>query len=192
MTDPVLHLLVGPNGAGKSTFFERVLGPSTHLEFVNADVIAASHWPGREVERAYDAARLAAEAREALIATRQSFAAETVFSHDSKVDLVHRCVEQGYLVSLHVILVPADLAVARVRNRVDVGGHAVPEEKIRDRYARLWTLVRAAITLTHEAFVYDNSRAATPFRLVATFRSGQLTGDAAWPTWTPNELRAWP
>jgi len=43
MADPVLHLLAGPNGAGKSTLHEKVIGPTTHLEFVNADVIGS--WP---------------------------------------------------------------------------------------------------------------------------------------------------
>lgn len=41
MTGPVLHVIVGPNGAGKSTLYTRVLGPETHLPFVNADLMYA-------------------------------------------------------------------------------------------------------------------------------------------------------
>ena len=55
-----LDLLVGPNGAGKTTFFERIIAPDRPgLPFVNADRIAAARFPGEEVERAYDAARIA-------------------------------------------------------------------------------------------------------------------------------------
>ena len=48
MGDPVLHLVAGPNGAGKTTFHDRVLAPATSLPFVNADHLAARHWPGDE------------------------------------------------------------------------------------------------------------------------------------------------
>ena len=61
MPDPVLHLIAGPNGAGKTTFYEKVLGPTTKLAFVNADVIAEEHWPGATVEHAYDASAIATD-----------------------------------------------------------------------------------------------------------------------------------
>ncbi|MBI2709810.1 MAG: zeta toxin family protein [Actinobacteria bacterium] len=190
MADPVLHLIAGPNGAGKSTLYDRVIGPVTKLEFVNADVIAASEWPDDAAAHAYDASRLAAERRDELLAAGTSFVTETVFSHDSKVDLVKAAAEAGYLVILHVVLVPEDLAVARVRNRVENDGHDVPEEKVRSRYARLWSLVAKAIELVDEATLYDNSSASEPFRVVASFHRGVAVSKPAGPRWTPKELRA--
>ena len=190
MADPVLHLIAGPNGAGKSTLYDRLIGPVTKLEFVNADVIAALEWPDDTAAHAYDAARLAAERRDELLAARTSFITETVFSHESKVDLVKAAGEAGYLVTLHVVLVPEDLAVARVANRVENDGHDVPEEKVRSRYARLWPLVAEAIELVDEATVYDNSSASEPFRVVASFNRGFALRKPAWPRWTPKELRA--
>src|SRR5699024_8596455 len=106
------------NGAGKSTFASRVLQPITHLEFVNADLIAAERWPDAPMEHAYEASRAAAVERDRLLAARRSFMTETVFSHPSKVDLVDQAAGLGYLVHLHVILVPVDLAVLRVADRV--------------------------------------------------------------------------
>lgn len=189
MTSPVLHLLAGPNGAGKSTFVERVLIPSTGLPFVNADIIATREWPGAETEHAYEASRLAAAQRARQMGLRTSFITETVFSHPSKVDLVHQAVLLGYLVSLHVILVPVELSVARVAERIRRGGHNVPAEKIRQRHARVWPLVAAARDEADRAVFYDNSRAATPFREVARFDGGQPVGDPQWPDWTPNVVR---
>lgn len=78
---PVLRLLAGPNGSGKTTFYEQVLGPVTGLPFINADVIAREHWPISEGDRSYEAAKLAEQGRDELIAQRRSFIAETVFAH---------------------------------------------------------------------------------------------------------------
>jgi predicted ABC-type ATPase len=190
MADPVLHLLAGPNGAGKSTLHEQIIGPTTHLEFVNADEIAVKHWPDDAATRSYDAAALAADRRSDLIETRTSFVTETVFSHDSKLDLVRTAVDAGYLVVLHVVAVPEDLAVARVANREQNGGHAVSEVKVRERCRRLWPLVAQAIVEVHGATVYDNTRAAAGFRVVARFEHGRPVGRPDWPSWTPDPLRA--
>jgi predicted ABC-type ATPase len=185
----VLHLIVGPNGAGKTTYYEEVLGPVTSLPFINADALALAHWPEDPVARAYDAGRLAAAERGRRIARRSSFVAETVFSHPSKLDLCRAALDAGYLLLLHVLLIPEELAVARVEERVRDGGHDVPVEKIRQRFGRLWRLVRQAIDLCDETEVLDNSRAATPFRRVARFEKGTLLA-ADWPPWTPPDLRA--
>jgi len=185
---PVLHLVAGPNGSGKSTLVARVLQPVTHLRFVNADVIAVERWPGDEMIHAYEVSVIAAEERQSLMAERTSFITETVFSHPSKLDLLDDAVERGYLVHLHVVMVPLELTMQRVKERVRDGGHAVPEEKIRGRYQRLWDLVAEGIEAAHFATVYDNSRAATPFRIVATYQNGILTDHPDWPRWAPPNL----
>jgi len=190
MSDPVLHLLAGPNGAGKSALYDTVIGPATHLEFVNADVIATQRWPEDPVGKSYDAAVVAAERRAELIEARLSFVTETVFSHVSKLKLVHTAIDAGFLVTLHIVMIPESLAVARVANRVRAGGHAVPEDKIRQRYLRLWPLVASAIGVVDNATAYDNSRAARPFRVVAAFEHGSPVGSPDWPAWTPEALRA--
>ena len=187
MADPVLHVLAGPNGSGKSTLWELLLGPVLHIEFVNADEIATRRWPRSAARHAYDAARLATKRREELLAARRSFATETVFSHESKVQLVRDAGAAGYLVTLHVVVIPVELAVARVANRVENGGHEVPETKVRERYQRLWRHVTDAIGIAEQARAYDNSIAADPFRPIAEFERGAcLWSD--WPKWAPSEL----
>lgn len=187
--DPVLHLLAGPNGSGKTTLAERVIGPVTHLPLVNADDIAARRWPSAQPEHAYDASALAAAERDRLIRERASFIAETVFSHPSKLDLVRSAREAGYRVVLHVVLVPEDATVARVAHRVRRGGHAVPEEKIRARYRRLWPLLADARDLADVTYLYDNSSASHPLRLIATYEHGELISGEDWPAWAPDALR---
>lgn len=187
-SSPDLYLVAGPNGAGKTTFYERVL-TTTGLDFINADQIAAFHWPGDEVAHAYDAAAEAAAVRERYIADRRSFITESVFSHAPKVDLVARAVEAGYRVHLRVLIVPVDLSVARVSQRVVEGGHEAPEAKIRQRHQRLWAHVIDAMDMAYETRVYDSSgQTGQDFVEVARYQYGTLLGDTRWPDWAPSEL----
>lgn len=188
MADPVLHLLAGPNGAGKSTLCREVIAPVTHLPFVNADAIAHAQWPSDELAHGHEASALAARTRTALLEQRRSFITETVFSHPSKLELVHDARRRGYRVTLHVVMIPEELAVFRVRERVLNRGHDVPEQKVRERFHRLWPLVAEAITVADESYVYDNSSAVRPHQLVAAFLSGRPSGPVHWPQWTPRQL----
>lgn len=188
-----LDLVVGPNGAGKSTFVALSLAPLLpNSVFVNADEIAKQRWPQDPAARSYDAARIAAETRARLIELGRSFIAETVFSHPSKLELITDARAAGYVVVLHALLIPEDLAVERVRHRVHAGGHDVPESKIRERHQRLWRLVAQAISRSDMTSVYDNSRTRGP-RIVGQFSAGDVVGAPSWPAWTPRELSArWP
>ncbi|MGV0748795.1 zeta toxin family protein [Mycolicibacter minnesotensis] len=188
-----LDLVVGPNGAGKSTFVALTLAPLLPgVPFVNADEIAKNRWPDEAAAHAYDAARLAAQTRMKLIEAGRSFIAETVFSHESKIELIRTADAHDYTVVLHAVLIPEALAIHRVRYRVAAGGHTVPEGKIRERYHRLWPLVAEAIGMVDVATVYENSRAAGP-KIVAQFAGGAPIGELSWPAWAPDALvTRWP
>ena len=185
-----LDLVVGPNGAGKSTFVELTLArllPGS--AFVNADEIAKQRWPDDPASHAYQAARVAAATRAKLIELGKSFIAESVFSHPSKLELIDAARTADYTIVLHVLLIPEELAVERVRHRVSAGGHDVPEDKIRERYQRLWALVATAITRSDFSTVYDNSGLKGP-RIVAQMNDGYVIGSPAWPAWTPRVLQS--
>ena len=188
-----LDLIVGPNGAGKSTFVELTLAPLLPGSvFVNADEIAKHRWPADPASHAYQATRIAAETRSRLIELGRPFITETVFSHPSKLELVRDAQEANYIVVLHVLLVPEELAVQRVKYRVRAGGHDVPEAKVRERYRRLWTLVADATVESDDATVYDNSAIEGP-RIVAKISGGSIVGSPTWPAWTPEALGSrWP
>ena len=183
-----LDLIVGPNGAGKSTFAQEILAEQLPgVLFVNADLIAVERWPEDPESHAYDAARIAEATRSALIESGRQFIAETVFSHPSKVALIDQAQAAGYFVALHVLMVPEHLAVARVAARVERGGHSVPENKIRERYQRLWPLVAVAAAKAQSAAFWDNSTLDGP-ELVAELANGQLLAPPKWPSWTPDVL----
>ena len=115
-----------------------------------------------------------------------------MFSHPSKLDLVREAHDANYIVVLHVLLVPEDLAVQRVKYQAQAGGHDVPETNIRERHRRLWTLVAETIAQSDSATVYDNTRIEGP-RIVAQTSGGDIIGSPSWPEWTPEALWSrWP
>ena len=189
-----LDLIVGSNGAGKTTFVRKVILPRAPVgtAFVNADEIARQRWPADPEGKSYEAAQVAAATRHALIQVRRPFIAETVFSHPSKLDLITEAHAAGFHVASHVILVPEELTVLRVERRVASGGHSVPEEKIRQRYQRLWDLVRQAMIASDSTNVYDGSPHNRPV-IVAQLAFGIPVGAVHWPSWAPRELTdTWP
>jgi predicted ABC-type ATPase len=50
-------------------------------------------------------------------------------------------------------------------------------------------LVAQARALAERTHVDDNTRAATPLRLIADYEHGLRVGSPDWPAWTPIELR---
>ena len=189
-----LDLVVGPNGAGKSTFVRLTLAPVLpRASFVNADVIAQQRWPDDAEAHSYEAARVAAATREALMARAGAVhrGDRVLSSVEARACSAQRAQPATTRRSTSSWC-PRQLAVARVAARVAAGGHAVPEEKIRGRYRRLWPLVADAIELADAATVYDNSQRKGP-HAVAVFSHGFAVGNPLWPTWAPDALTIrWP
>lgn len=173
---PILFLIAGPNGAGKTTFYETVLAGRVAAPFVNADLIQRDELGKPSPEAAYEAAALAEERRRAFMAEGRSFVMETVFSHPSKLALLHDAHTAGYRIILfHLMLASADLAVARVEARTEEGGHPVPPDKIRARFERNQDLIKQAALLADRAQVFDASELNQRPRLLLELVSGSVT-----------------
>lgn len=170
-----LWMLVGGNGAGKSTFYQQVLKP-LGMPFINADLIAKELYPDNPEANSYQAARLAEQLRYEQLNEGNSFCFETVFSHPSKIDFVAHAKALGYQVILVVIHVQnASLNQARITQRVEAGGHHVPEDKVLSRIPRMLENVKATIPLCDQVRVLDNSRLDQPFLPVLTIKAGLKT-----------------
>lgn len=182
---PSLVLLAGPNGAGKSTLYQTRVAPSFAGPFVNADVIQRDELQDPSMEASYEAARVAETRRQEMLLAGVSFAAETVFSHPSKLEFIRSARARGYLVVvLHVGVDSPDLSIKRVRGRTEEGGHDVPEDKIRARYERSQPLIRKAVLRADRGMVFDNSRLNTPPQQMLIFASGRLVQAApTLPQW---------
>jgi predicted ABC-type ATPase len=158
---PVFHLLAGPNGAGKSTLYRALADSHTidsQLEFVNADVYERGNLQHiADLQKRSEAARHWADGRrDALLNAKSSFVSETVFSHPSKLQLISDAQTFGFDVVLYAVSVddPQRL-LARVRRRVQEGGHHVPAERVLARYPRTMANLKKAVRLANLAFIYD-------------------------------------
>lgn len=167
---PLLVALAGPNGAGKTTFYHAYLQP-VGLRFVNTDVLT------RELGlEPYAAANMADQLRRELVAQRESFVFETVFSDPvgDKLTFLKDAARTGYTVVLCFIGISgADVSEERVAMRVSQGGHDVPSEKLFARYPRTLKNLQAAIQTIPHVWIFDNDDLRFPFRQIAVFQNGR-------------------
>jgi predicted ABC-type ATPase len=174
---PHIVMLAGPNGAGKSTAAPALLqGQLGVTEFVNADTIARGLSAFSPEEAALEAGRIMLTRLRQLASRQHDFAFETTLASRSFAPQIVKWKQMGYAFHLVFLWLPsADFALARVAERVRLGGHDVPAETVRRRYYRgmrnFFTLYQPLATSWR---FYDNSR--TRPRLLA--RGGQ--GKRVW------------
>jgi len=179
---PQLIVLAGPNGAGKSTFYDVFLAGSP-LPFLNADLFAAE--TGID---SFEAARILDATRTQMTEDRLGFITETVFSdpHGAKLDMLRKAIAAGYDVTLiYIGVASAELSERRVDQRIAIGGHDVPRDRIGPRFTRSLDNLAKAIAFAPTVQLYDNSLVDEPYRLVATFKAGALVSrmPGALPRW---------
>ena len=98
--------------------------------------------------------------------------------------LVETAKAAGYRIELHYICLRSpDLALDRIRNRVALGGHDVPQPDVMRRFGRSPDLIPAAIDRSGETRLYDNSDPDRPHREVAVLSFDGL--------WTADPLPNW-
>ena len=155
----------------KTTFYLSHL-QQAGLRFVNADVLA------REMGLdAYAAARLADSVRRELVAQRESFVFETVFSDPvgDKVEFLKHAAAAGYTTILCFIGISgAAVSDERVAMRISQGGHDVPQAKLRERFPRTLANLKLALNELPQVWVFDNDDLSRPFRLVAVSENGLI------------------
>lgn len=106
----------------------------------------------------YVAASIADLLRAHFLNRGDSFSFERVMSHPSKIEFLQRAQAAGYFVYLYFVATrTVEVNLSRIQNRVQLGQHAVPEQKVIDRYARSIKLLPEALKVAHRAFLFDNS-----------------------------------
>jgi predicted ABC-type ATPase len=133
---PSVVVLAGPNGAGKSTIAPLVLrGTLDVVEFVNADDIARGLSAFNVEGAAVAAGRVMLGRVRELARQRVNFAFETTLASRTFAPWLQELKDGGYAFHLVFLWLPsADVAAARVADRVRSGGHSIPLETIRRRY----------------------------------------------------------
>lgn len=113
--------------------------------------------------------------RQKLLERKISFTIETVMSHPNKVELLEQAQRAGYRTYLYFIATDdPEINVSRVRNRVKLGGHSVPEDRIASRYHRSLDLLMDAIRHSNRAYVFDNSGDNTQHTWLGEITDGKV------------------
>ncbi|OYT13472.1 MAG: zeta toxin [Bacteroidetes bacterium 4572_114] len=136
-------------------------------EFINADEIARGLSPFQPEKENINAGRLMLTKIKRLLNAGVDFAFETTLSTRSYVNLIQQAHDKGYFVTLLFFwLNTPDLAVKRVKTRVQEGGHDIPENIIRRRYdSGLRNFFQLYIPISDNWLLIDNS--GEPYQVIA-------------------------
>jgi len=159
---PVKDVIVigGPNGAGKSTLANRIVPTSLGVRhFLNADEFSCGLSPYDPDGAAIPAGRLLIKAIDDLMHAGESFAFETTCAGRGHLERLRACRLAGYRITLIFLWLPsAEVALARVAQRVAHGGHGIPKDVVVRRYAAgIRNMRHDYLKLADVAVVYDNS-----------------------------------
>jgi predicted ABC-type ATPase len=153
---PEIIVFAGPNGSGKSTITKmaKVIEP-----YINADDIKRTNYCSD-----LEAAQMAENMRKQAVSDNRSFTFETVMSTDRNLNLLKEAREKGYFIRcIYVLTADVNINVMRVESREALGGHGVPEDKIRSRYQKCLALIPKLVEISDIMHIYDNS--TIPYRI---------------------------
>jgi predicted ABC-type ATPase len=157
---PTCYIIAGPNGAGKTTFALNYLPEIADCRnFVNADMIAQGISPLDSVSAQFEAGRLFLQEIHKNIAKCVDFSFETTLAGRSYVNLLKKLRDENWQIVLFFLWIPsADFSRDRVRQRVQEGGHDIPDDTLYRRYPKiLYNLIHIYTPLCDRIWWYDNS-----------------------------------
>ena len=172
---PRLYILCGCNGAGKTTASYTMLPEILDChEFVNSDEFAKSLSPFDPSTASVSASRLMLMRIQFLLDRGEDFSIETTLATRSLVSIINKAREKDYTVTiLYLWIQSPEIALQRVRNRVNNGGHNIPEDTLRRRYRMgIKYLLSTYIPLSDRWVMVDNTK--SPFTVIAEGSSGRL------------------
>ena len=189
---PVLYVIAGPNGAGKSSTYPFLVEMGyipESLQYICSDNITKNLSNQFSYEDYFfEGERLANELRLEQIKLGQSFVIETNQATNGSYDFVQGVSKRGYDVVMFFICLESDEdCIKRVQTRVSIGGHDVPAEIIKHRYANGLSLLKSHIFQLTNCYLFDNS--AQTLRLIASTEGRHILWQTeAMPQWATQVL----
>ncbi len=165
---PRLYIISGCNGAGKTTASYSLLPEMLDCrEFVNSDEFAKGLSPFDPSKASIQASRYMIMKIRYLLKQQKDFAVETTLATRTLLKTAKMAQAAGYTVTLlYFWLNSPEMAIERVRARVEAGGHNIPEETIRRRYhVGIYYFFNSYAPICERWILADNSQ--IPFRVIA-------------------------
>jgi predicted ABC-type ATPase len=121
----------------------------------------------------YEGSFVASFIRHLFVEQNKSFSFETVMSHSSKVTEIIDMKNKGYTPYLYFVCIDKpEVNISRITNRVVLGEHNVPSDKVIQRYQRSLELLHEVLPLCYRAYLFDNS--GKEYELIAELYQGDL------------------
>lgn len=144
--EKVFYLVAGANGSGKTTLSKKLL-PADNLVFLNADEIAKSINPDNIESVKISAGKEVFKRLRIILEKGENFAMETTLSGKLHLKIIEQVRKFGYkVVLIYAFLDNPELCINRIKVRVKMGGHNIPDEDVRRRYVRsknnFWNLYK--------------------------------------------------
>ncbi len=163
-------IFAGVNGAGKSTLYHLKKEELKNTIRINYDeILREKYGDWRDLENQAKAMIDAKNKIDYCLGKKMSFNQETTLVGTMKT--VKKAKELGYYVELYYVGIEnVQIAIDRVANRVQRGGHGVKEDLIRRRYLKSQENLIKAILLCDVVRIYDNTFSIVK---IASFSKGK-------------------
>lgn len=170
---PSYTIFAGVNGAGKTSIYKSIYFDENKDEKrINTDEMVArlGSWEDKnlQIQCGKEAVKLIKE----YISNGISFNQETTLCGKSISRNIIKAKEQGFYITINYIGVETPkIAEARVKHRVEKGGHGIPSDTIYRRYYESIKNLKEIINVCDEINIYDNTEV---FKEIAFFNKGEL------------------
>ena len=171
-----VYIIAGPNGSGKTTFANKFLPDYAKCRnFINADLIAQGLSPFSPSNAAIKAGKLVLSQIHEFAKDGVDFAFESTLAGKLYVNLFRELKAKGYRLHLFFLWISdADLAIARIKDRVAEGGHNVPVKDIKRCFKRsiynFFKLYRSLL----DSWMFFNNDGSIP-DLIAKGENGRVS-----------------
>ena len=175
MNNKNVYIIAGPNGSGKTTFARKFLPDYVKCpNFVNADLIAQGLSPFSPQTAAIKAGKLVLQQIHEFVIAEVDFAFESTLAGKTYINLFKKLEKKGYKLHLFFLWIPnAELAIARIKDRVAEGGHDVPVQDVRRRFRRSICNFFKLYQPLLDSWMLFNNAGSIP-KLVAKTKNGQI------------------
>ena len=156
----VFYLFAGVNGAGKSTLYNlAIINKNIKNSIrINTDEIVKEIGDWKNNSDQIKAAKIAINLRNDCFINGKSFNEETTLTGKTILKTIDRVKELGYELQLFYIGVSSpEIAKARIKNRVEKGGHNIENNIVEKRYYESLKNLKDVISKFDKVQLYDNS-----------------------------------
>lgn len=147
-----LYIIAGPNGSGKTTLAKELVREEK-ITFLNADEIA--HRRGDKL--GLRSGRILLKKLDDCFNAKESIVLESTVSGNYHTRVIQRARKEKYqIIFVYVFLMSVEQNLARIKQRVAMGGHNVPTTDVKRRYKRSLQNFFEIIPMVYQWELYYN------------------------------------